>query len=302
MRYWRPLPMPEIDLPLAHDASGRFLPRIIAFMSWLAALALIALVALAQAGADWRQSLAGTLTVEIMPAAENEPAAAIEQRVAAAVALVRDFPGVVRAEPLAEARTAALLEPWLGSEGLGHDIRLPRLIDVIAAPDGSLDAAALGERLAAAVPGARLDDHQGWLKRLLDVIRVVEIAALTVIGLITASAISTVVFTTRTGLTIHRDEIELLHLLGATDSYIARQFARQAGVNALLGALAGVALAAATAYGIAWLAGAADLARLPDLAHGAGAAAALVGLPAAAIALTAATAWATVIRSLARVL
>ncbi|MGE0748080.1 MAG: cell division protein FtsX [Rhodospirillales bacterium] len=302
MRYWRPLPMPEIDLPLAHDASGRFLPRIIAFMSWLAALALIALVALAQAGADWRQSLAGTLTVEVMPAAENEPAEAIDRRVETAVALVRDFPGVVRAEPLAEARTATLLEPWLGSEGLGHDIRLPRLIDVIVAPDGSLDAAGLAERLAAAVPGARLDDHQGWLKRLLDVIRVVEIAALAVIGLITAAAISTVVFTTRTGLTIHRDEIELLHLLGATDSYIARQFARQAGVNALLGALAGVVLAAATAYGIAWLAGAADLARLPDLAHGAGAAAALAGLPAAAIALTAATAWATVIRSLARVL
>jgi len=294
--------MPQIDLPLAHDATGRFLPRIIAFMTWLAALALIALVVLAQAGADWRQSLSGTLTVEVMPAAENEPAADLDRRVEAAVALVRGFPGVARAEPLEEARTAQLLEPWLGREGLGRDVRLPRLIDVTAAPDGGLDSALLAERLAAAVPGTRLDDHEGWLKRLLGAVRVVEIAALAVIALITAAAVSTVVFTTRTGLTIHRDEIELLHLLGATDSYIARQFARQAGGSALIGALAGVALAALTAFAIARLAGAADAALVPDLSHGAGAAAALAALPVAAIGLTAATAWATVMRSLARVL
>jgi cell division transport system permease protein len=298
----RPLPMPQIDLPLAHDASGRFLPRIIGFMSWLAALALIALVVLSEAGAGWRQSLSGTLTVEVMPAADDEPRAAVDRRVEAAVALLRAFPGVARAEPLGEDRTAALLEPWLGREGLGKDIRLPRLIDVTVAADAGIDSALLAERLAAAVPGARLDDHEAWLKRLLGVVRVIEIAALVVIALITFAAVTTVVFTTRTGLTIHRDEIELLHLLGATDSFVARQFARQAAGNALIGAAIGVALAALTAFAISRLAGAAAAAMVPDIAITAQHVGAFLALPLVAIAVTASTAYLTVMRTLARVL
>ena len=38
----------------------------------------------------------------------------------------------------------------------------------------------------------------------------------------------TVIFTTRAGLAVHRDVIELLHMMGARDGYIARQFEREA--------------------------------------------------------------------------
>ena len=298
----RPIPSPQIDLPLAHDAAGRFLPRIIGFMTYLAAIALVALAVLSSAGAGWRQSLSGTLTVEVMPAADGEATEAFEARVAAVVALLRDTPGVARVEPLPADRMTALLEPWLGREGLGEDVKLPRLVDVAVDPASRLDSAALATRVAETVPGARLDDHEAWLKTLLGVIGVVEVAALGVIVLICAAAITTVIFTTRTGLAIHRDEIELLHLLGAADSYVARQFARTAGLGALWGSLAGLALAALTVYAAQALVGPTANALLPAIDPGISQLAPFLVLPAAAVAITAITAYSTVMRSLARVL
>jgi len=120
--------------------------------------------------------------------------------------------------------------------------------------------------------------------------------------LIAAATAVTVVFTTRTGLAIHRDEIELLHLLGADDSYVARQFARQAGVAALLGALAGLALAAATLVALRLVIGPAELAILPAMTPTLGDAAGVVALPLAIVAVSAGTAHVTVLRTLARIL
>jgi cell division transport system permease protein len=45
---------------------------------------------------------------------------------------------------------------------------------------------------------------------------------------------------------LHKEEVDLLHLIGATDSYIAKQFQRQAFRLATEGAAAGLMLAVVT--------------------------------------------------------
>jgi cell division transport system permease protein len=50
----------------------------------------------------------------------------------------------------------------------------------------------------------------------------------------------TVAATAHTRLALHRDEVDLLHLIGATDSYIAKQFQRQAFRLATEGAAIGL--------------------------------------------------------------
>ena len=67
---------------------------------------------------------------------------------------------------------------------------------------------------------------------------------------ITLATTGTVVFVTRTGLAIHHESIEVLHLIGAQDSYIARQFANRALMLGLRGGLMGLILAAPTLWGI----------------------------------------------------
>ena len=67
---------------------------------------------------------------------------------------------------------AKLLEPWLGADTAAEDLALPRLIDVRIDPAHASDLAALRAQLAAAAPGAVLDDHRLWLDRLAALVRV----------------------------------------------------------------------------------------------------------------------------------
>jgi cell division transport system permease protein len=68
-----------------------------------------------------------------------------------------------------------------------------------------------------------------------------------VFALIATAAAAVIAFATRAGLAARRDVVEVLHLAGAEDGYIARlfqvRFARLAGVAGLAGA-AGAALVA----------------------------------------------------------
>ncbi len=63
---------------------------------------------------------------------------------------------------------------------------------------------------------------------------------------VTALIIGIIIFTARIGLAIHRSVIELLHLLGAQDGYIARQFQVHALGLGLRGGVIGGAAAALT--------------------------------------------------------
>lgn len=284
------------DLPLERDALARFLPWLIAFMVYLAALALAGVLVLNAMVERWDRGIGGTLTVQMMPAKAGNDA----KRIDTALALLRGTEGVLRAQPVDEARVLALLEPWLGGGGTTEDLPLPLLIDVELKPGASVDLEALATRLGKAVPGATVDDHRVWLDRLVSLIHMVEALAGIILLLIALACVGTVVFTTRTGLAIHHEAIEVLHLIGAKDAYVADQFAGRALSLGLRGGILGLVLAVPTLVGIGHLAREVEAGVLPDfnltLLHWA----ALAVLPAAAAVIAMVTARFTVMRTLAR--
>jgi len=231
---------PGLAIPFGRDGSSRFLPALTLLMVFLAGLALAAVMDLERTLARWDQSLTGTLTVEL-PAATG----AGDKSLDAALAVLHAARGIQSATPIDRAATAKLVEPWLGAALSPADLELPRLIDVRLTSNGHADLAALRAKLAAAAPGATLDDHQLWLDSLARFARSAEITAIAILVLIGGVAVMSVAFATRTGLAVHRDIIELLHLMGAHDAYVARQFERQALRLALIGGVAGLVLAAA---------------------------------------------------------
>jgi len=234
------------DLPLQGDATSRYLPWLIAPMVFLSAVALALALTLVSLAGSWDREVSGTLTVEV--AVAQGTAADAEQRTRAAVdraiEILRATPGVAQAEALPQERLASLLAPWLGNSDLLKDLPLPALIDVTLEPGTRPDLDALEKQLAAAVPGASVDDHRLWLARLIDLERTVAWTAIAIVVLIGAVTAATVIYATRTGMAVHRDVIEILHLIGATDDYIARQFAARAFALALKGGIAGLILTA----------------------------------------------------------
>jgi cell division transport system permease protein len=240
----RPIFGGRSDMPLSGDATSRFLPVLIAPMVFLSAVALAAAFVLITLVSRWDRDVSGTLTVEIATAVgePDDAGAKTQAAVARAIEVLKATPGVVRAEALPQEKLAALLTPWLGDSDLIRDLPLPALIDVTLDPDARPDLDALAKNLAAAVPGTSIDDHRIWLARLVDLGRTIAYTAMGIVGLIGAVTSATVIYATRTGMAVHRDVIEVLHLLGATDDYIARQFAARAFALALKGGLAGLIL------------------------------------------------------------
>ncbi len=180
------------------------------------------------------------------------------------------------------------------------DELLPRLIDVTLGPDAGLDTRALAHRLAAAVPGASLDDHAVWLDRLLSLIGAIEAVAMVALALIGLAGITIVVFTTRSGLAIHEDVISVLHMIGARESYIARQFQAHVLGLALKGGVCGFAVAAASFAALGAMTAGAAGAAMPEFALSPRQWAVLGALPLVAAAVGTATARITVMRVIGR--
>ena len=284
------------DLPLNRDALGRFLPWLIAFMVYLAVMALAGMLLLNQLAGRWDQGIGSTVTVQIPAAADKQQDA---RHMQAALKVLKDIPQVLFAEAIPKSQIATLLEPWLGAIGGSGDLPLPQLIDIELKEGATLDEEAVHRKLSSIVPGVTVDSHGLWLERMVRLIRTVEILSIAVLALIALATVGTVIFTTRTGLAIHQDVIEVLHLIGARDSYVARQFATRALFLGLRGGLIGLFLALPTLWGIGFLVQSLDSSLLPDVSLQPMQWLMLAVVPAAAALIAMLTARITVVRSLA---
>lgn len=237
------------DLPFNRDASARFLPWIIGFMTYLCVIAVAAGLTVDRVAERWRQGLAGNLTVELPFPTELETEKRAEQ-LDQAMELVTDTPGVTGATVLEDQQIAALLEPWLGPDAGQLDVPLPTMIAVTRRTDAAIDLAGLKSKLRRIVPDAEVDDHGDWVADALGFLRSLQALAGALSALALAAAALTVIFVTRTGLATHRGVIEVVHLIGAPDRYIARQFQAQALKLGILGGVVGLGFGAATVLGI----------------------------------------------------
>jgi cell division transport system permease protein len=218
-------------LGLRRALSGWLLPGLVAAMALLAALAVAGAQGAAALAERWQRGAAAAVTVQVPG---NEPA-----RIERALAALRAMPEVAEAQAMDAARLQDLLRPWLGG---GNALPLPGVIE-LRLRDSRTDPVLVGDRLAAAVPGAVVEAHGLWVQRLAALARSLQALSLVVLALVAAVAAAVVAVATRAGLAARRDAVEVLHGLGARDADIAGRFARRLGLLAAGGALVGTAAA-----------------------------------------------------------
>ena len=229
------------ELGLRRALSERMLPLLVAAMAFLAALAMAGWFGTAALSRHWRQGAGSSLTVQV-----PQPSAASARtdltRLAAVLALLTGTPGVASAHALSDQELSDLLKPWLGQGAERLAIPIPAVIAVrLTDCDASLSS--LSRRLSEAAPGTLVEDHGVWLRRVAVLARSLQACAGLALLLVAGVAAAVISVATRAGLSTRREAIEIVHGLGATDSYIAGRFAARATVLAAVGA-AGGALAA----------------------------------------------------------
>jgi cell division transport system permease protein len=157
---------------------------------------------------------------------------------------VIDFEGVRSANIIDRQSSARLLEPWLGENFDLEELPVPRLVVVTIDETAPPDFAAMRSAVEAAVPGAFLDDHRTWVDRLVAMANTTVFIGLSVLSLVCAATVLTVVFATRGALSGNRHIVEVLHFVGAEARFAAREFQRHFLLIGLKGAVIGGALAA----------------------------------------------------------
>lgn len=217
------------------SVAGRSLVIVIAIMTFLAALAAGAALLVAQASVEWRAEASSEVSVQVRPT----PGRDIEADLATAADILRKTSGVREAQVYTKAESEALLSPWLG-EGLDlSELPTPRMIVVKLDPKQRPDLAVLRADLAEAVSNAVLDDHHLFLERLGDMARAVVAVSTLIFVLILGAMGIAVVSATRAAVATNREIVEVLHIVGAADTFIAREFQRRFLALGLRGALIG---------------------------------------------------------------
>jgi len=285
------------DLLLAREPSTKLVPWIIGLMTYLACLMLAGALLLSELLEQWSGDLTGTVTVQVMPM-EDESPEVLEARVEKLVTVLRRSQGVAAARAMPLPEIATLLEPWLGAGASLEGLPLPRLIDVQLDKSAPPAMAGLRTMLSNADPGAILDDHGVWQEQLAGLIGALGAVAGFIVVLVAVATVGIVIFATRSGMAAHQDVIEVLHLIGAQDVFIARQFQNLALSQGLRGGIIGIALGAATLWGLSRAAAHLDTSMLPPVSLLAWHWVVLATLPAATALIANWTAKRTVVRSL----
>jgi cell division transport system permease protein len=235
--------------------AGRSLSAVVAIMTFLAALAAGAAMLIAGAASDWQSEVGREVTIQVRPVSGRD----LDADVAAAATIMRQAPGIAEVRAYTREESAELVEPWLGSGITLGDLPIPRIIVVKLLQGGAANFADLRKALAAQVPGATLDDHRGWIDRMRTMAQTAVAAGMVILALVIAVTVLSVSFATRGAMATNRPTIEVLHYVGATDGFVARQFQRHFLVLGLKGGAIGGGAAMAL-FGIlqaadAWLVG-----------------------------------------------
>ncbi len=234
--------------PLLPERDGRqvTLLFVLTVLCCLASLSVIGALAAGRAAEGWKAQLVGSATV-VVRASERESADAAAARAAEAMAGVK---GVTEARALEREKAEALVKPFLGPDPLPADLPVPRLVAVELNRKAPATAAALEAALKAAGVDATVDDHSLWTRQIMRAGALARWVAASLFALILAAAAALIAFATRQGLATRDDLVTVLHLAGATDAFIARQFQARFARMAAFAGFWGAVLAALAAAGI----------------------------------------------------
>lgn len=227
------------DLPLHARLGTEFLVLLLALMTYLSLLSTAGNLALGHMTARWTSGLENSLTIEI-PAGKDT-----KEQGKKLLAALDKTAGVKSSHILSDADMQEILSPWLGDNTpILSDIPLPTLISVELNERTDIAIRTIRDMTHGISPDATVDAHEGWLKdlvKLTDGLRLTALGIFILIMIVTAFVVSGAV---SSRMAIHQRELELLHIMGASDQYITQQFVRyvfwQSGKGLFAGIVAGI--------------------------------------------------------------
>ena len=204
----------------AQSVTGGSLTMVIAIMCFLACLTAGAVYLMNQSADAWLRNIASEVTVQI------EPRRNMETTIQDVASFLAVQPGVVSISNISEEVSRELLQPWLGSSEALSALQVPRLMAVQVDRNAPPDMGRIRANLEQRFPGVTLDDHRQWQEQIRTITRTFALGGLAILLLVGAATTAVIISATRSAMLSNREIVEVLHFVGATDRFIAREFER----------------------------------------------------------------------------
>ncbi len=221
----------------AGSVTGRSLTLVVSIMCFLACLTAGAVYMINQSADAWLKDIASEVTVQIEPKEKVDTEKVLKD----VTAFLQQQSGIASVKALSIEDSAELLEPWLGHVDALKALPVPRLIAIELDRTSPPDLEAVREKLSKQFAGVSLDDHRRWQQQIRTVTRSFALGGLAILLLVAAATTAIIVSATKSSMASNSEIVEVLHFVGATDRFIAREFEKhflRLGVRAgLVGAV-----------------------------------------------------------------
>jgi cell division transport system permease protein len=173
-----------------------------------------------QSASAWLRDIASEVTVQI----EVRERTDVDKLVADVSGYLKRQPGIATVRPLSMADSSQLLEPWLGQTEALKTLPVPRLIALELDRQTPPDLDSVRNQLNEQFKGVTLDDHRRWQQQIRTITRSFALGGLAILLLVGAATTAIIVSATKSAMASNREIVEVLHFVGATDRFIAREF------------------------------------------------------------------------------
>jgi cell division transport system permease protein len=170
----------------------------------------------------------------------KNPDKEIEERIKNITEILKQTPGIKSSYAMSLKETTELLKPWLGDIGKNKlDIPLPRIITVEISDIIPLNIKALTDEIKNYSHLITIETYETWMSEFTKTLSALQtLLGLIIILILTTTGI-TICYATKSGLTTNKNVIEVMHMVGAQNSYISKHFSNQMMQLSITGGIIG---------------------------------------------------------------
>jgi cell division transport system permease protein len=224
--------------------SSRVLPWVVGALIYLATLAVLGCQSVYRTMGTWHISLSEHMTIEI-PVTQRAKDETLDQLQKLLLTLEKE-PWFLKAEIMPEHRVQELIAAWLDDVSLTRTLELPILVDVHIVPGHQVSLEGLEEQITYVFPEAALHTHAEWYSPVLRYASFAQFFSIALALLTVMIVVGTIVFATHSSLVVHQRIINILQLIGATDTYVATQLEKRTLRMALFASCIAITISIAT--------------------------------------------------------
>ncbi len=205
-------------IPLKDTSQDRILMAMIALMMCSILMIMASALFLSNLSAHWHKSVSHIATIEIPKNTPNKTISELKKLLNNS-SLIKDF------NLINKDRIKDIIAPWIDQSVLNsEDLPLPTLLTVSLNSGSPIERDKLKFSLKALDENIKMETHENWLSSAFERAQTLKTLAW-IIGLsLTLTLIISLSILTRTRVLLNKEAINLLHISGASDAYIVKQF------------------------------------------------------------------------------